>query len=774
MPELAVTDAYRAAVYLHKLGIMKQKDRKWRIDSIGVYLRAEQTEAELSGSWGPNPTISVKPWTTEFLATWALASAYKTDATYDLIIDGLQVMALFRLCGGLYECGGGAVLEAVGIIEDTIRTYGVENHGKVAFENLAKLCMWGKGGCLDGKDLSLPINRDSPVAESRGRMVHPVFEDLSFSKATVIANSAFYRLSEEDLQSLETSLPTYLQDRGGQVVYDISPATNEPRSVKIRAAKEIKGNQTIFSLPAHSLHVTNSDIAEARQYQSSSGRKFYFCDTCGVACSISQAFDTTWDTNRVPEESITSTDIIEASSSDSVPIAAGDGPLAGANILDQDSGGSGVETETRGSSSDPNLARHKSGQAVSEVEATRDKEHTRLPSPNLDISPDLDTVSAVKGQMPKKLKLTEVDPNVSTVLHGQVEREELLPSISTNDPFQRTIIPGDQLAFMPPKRSAGFQFCMSSHRAPFCSDICKNASVMCAKASMCDSGLESLIMEQSLTPRFDHALPPLEETLPMNGFHPCTKRSLFSHPIAQCIWSRLFTRLVTEACQTGVKPRVLMAGLANARSPQAEKANLTQDDPLIWSFTANVISPIQQIGMICWAYGANQFDHLNALDGADINMLLYRIRNATRFTRGPRSVKLFDDDGGLVKHYTRSEWIVEHGSLDELDYDTWVGSLDPALWLVQEADEAKGQSPNVEIVERDGQTEVVSLKGGVREGELLLREKQAGYGHRSVFVEGIDEGREKEKPVKKAQSVIPDNQSDKMDVDQGETAAHAA
>ena len=175
---------------------------------------------------------------------------------------------------------------------------------------------------------------------------------------------------------------------------------------------------------------------------------------------------------------------------------------------------------------------------------------------------------------------------------------------------------------------------------------------------------------------------PLEDTLPIHGVHLCAKRSLFNHSTVQCIWSRLFARILTEACESDLSARefitIALAGLANTRSPESKGALLSINARQAWSFTANVVKPIQQIDKSYSAYGFSQFDHLSEMDGETINLVLQRIKTATRFTRGPRVIKVYDSEGGSPREITHDEWIEKRGDWID-DNDVWVGSLDPVF-----------------------------------------------------------------------------------------------
>ena len=312
---------------------------------------------------------------------------------------------------------------------------------------------------------------------------------------------------------------------------------------------------------------------------------------------------------------------------------------------------------------------------------------------------------------------------------------------TTTEQSRKTLMPKDQAANVGKRRQIRkfsksripwpheFRLCENGHRVPFCSEECRQDSIMCSDSRLCATGVENLIVKQSQGWRAGVVYQSPGETRPIHSIHPCAKSSLFNHSAAQCAWSRLFARIVAEACESDLSPRehiiIALAGIANTESPESKAALLSVEGKQVWSFTTNVVHPIQQIGKIYGAYGLNQFDHLSEIDGDTINLVLQRIKTATRFTCGPRLVKEYGSNLAA-----RGDWMGD----DRTGNDIWVRSLDPVFWLIREANGNLGETANVMIVECDGCIKVVACPPNeIRQGDVLLREKDDNHVGKGPF-----------------------------------------
>ena len=132
-PELAATDAYRAAIIAHQMSEVNTISDA-RYTSAGRYLRSENIHMEERSAWtAPHRRfISDEGWLFSPLASILINDVPRCDRPGDkqkyfsptnrkTIYLALEIRALYRLCGALYECGGGARSDALGMIDDIER-----------------------------------------------------------------------------------------------------------------------------------------------------------------------------------------------------------------------------------------------------------------------------------------------------------------------------------------------------------------------------------------------------------------------------------------------------------------------------------------------------------------------------------------------------------------------------------------------------------------------------------------------------------------------------
>ncbi|KAL9610945.1 MAG: hypothetical protein Q9167_004387 [Letrouitia subvulpina] len=280
-------------------------------------------------------------------------------------------------------------------------------------------------------------------------------------------------------------------------------------------------------------------------------------------------------------------------------------------------------------------------------------------------------------------------------------------------------------------------FCACDHHTIYCSNTCRRLR------RPFDEGLHNTMTEQELRlPVSGPSLPPFEDVAPD---HP---RSLFNHPKAQILYDLLFLRVYASAMYSRQHPLELLqhvnGGLYTYSTTHVADRKgrpiLTEDNKhkaLPWSFTNNIIKPINSIHSYHKAKGEDYWRYLKYADGWMINTMLAKIQHATRVSRGPVYSKVFDDRGKLRQR------LYHGGSKGErdgrafkgprTDDDVWVGRLDPLLNMIKVADPAKGEVPNVAVTIREG-VEVYALKGDgvakdkpcIAAGEVLLRPGLAG------------------------------------------------
>ncbi|KAL9046200.1 MAG: hypothetical protein Q9214_000905 [Letrouitia sp. 1 TL-2023] len=277
-------------------------------------------------------------------------------------------------------------------------------------------------------------------------------------------------------------------------------------------------------------------------------------------------------------------------------------------------------------------------------------------------------------------------------------------------------------------------FCACDHHTIYCSNTCRRLH------RPFDEGLHNTMTEQELRlPVSGSTLCPLEHVAPD---HP---RSLFNHPKAQILYDLLFLRVYASAMSSRQHPLELLqhvnGGLYTCstthvadRKGRPIPTHNNKRKALPWSFTNNVIKPINSIHSYHRAKGEDYWRFLKYADGWMINTMLAKIQHGTKVSRDSVYSKAFDNKGKRLYH---------GGSQDERDHsvfkgkstvdDVWVGRLDPLLNMIKVADPAKEEAPNVAIVVREG-VEVYALSGDgvakdkpcIRAGEALLRPARSG------------------------------------------------
>ncbi|KAL8708921.1 MAG: hypothetical protein Q9220_006253 [cf. Caloplaca sp. 1 TL-2023] len=137
LPQLAVADAYRAAISIHEMRNQKRRRARVRLYETQAYLKREKDCFDDGEKW-------TQPWRRhihcppEHWPKFGLASLLMDETSCPLkdervpialqggpldICDRLEVRAIFRLCGALYECSNGALQDAQSLLSDALMYY---------------------------------------------------------------------------------------------------------------------------------------------------------------------------------------------------------------------------------------------------------------------------------------------------------------------------------------------------------------------------------------------------------------------------------------------------------------------------------------------------------------------------------------------------------------------------------------------------------------------------------------------------------------------------
>ena len=305
-----------------------------------------------------------------------------------------------------------------------------------------------------------------------------------------------------------------------------------------------------------------------------------------------------------------------------------------------------------------------------------------------------------------------------------------------------------------------FVICTTCNEVPYCSAKCQEES-QAYHNHVCAANIES----------------PLHDAIPREGrtswltLPPSASRSIYTHPKAQYLYDIIFLRLFAQALQVGTHPldnpavRFLPSGSHarhppfNANHPLARISKGSDiidtsahcEDPwqtLPWSFMTHVARPIRYLQDYYEGQAIDPLTRMKECDGWMINELMWKVKRATRITKGPRWIKVYDEDGKIVREVRGVEItkVLEEMKEDVGGEEVWVGTMHPVFSLLKVADEEKGEKANVMVEEGDvlrcvvvGSEQVgnedVTMEGGdqkrepcIKAGEALRRAADAGTG----------------------------------------------
>lgn len=219
---------------------------------------------------------------------------------------------------------------------------------------------------------------------------------------------------------------------------------------------------------------------------------------------------------------------------------------------------------------------------------------------------------------------------------------------------------------------------------------------------------------------------------PIAGVHICSPRSLYNHPIAQALLSRILCGFLESAVNRNLHPleNEVIRSLNGAAQdyPSNDHRSIGQQQRFQpWSYLNNVVCPISGVIACLESRGLNQSQRLEHFDGWVINTLLAKILNNTRIRTGYRHG---NPAAGKPSSVLNAEMTMDRPpSLSSVvgdgSHHTWVASISPIFNMIGLADEAKGEIPNVRVSEEN--LIVCDIVPGdldppiVRRGELLLR-----------------------------------------------------
>ncbi|CAD6572761.1 MAG: hypothetical protein ASARMPREDX12_005434 [Alectoria sarmentosa] len=260
----------------------------------------------------------------------------------------------------------------------------------------------------------------------------------------------------------------------------------------------------------------------------------------------------------------------------------------------------------------------------------------------------------------------------------------------------------------PSSPSQDFMFCRPDHIVPTCSATCRQ-----------------------LSKDFDNGIcrTKIEQTLRQSQLNDINPRSI-SDCKTQCLRDLIFLRHIAIAIERGHSPLRINDLMFATSGPNMQDI----EDDEMWSFTSHVVRPLHYLDHLFEKTPTDQFFKLRQLDGWIINTLLVKINRVMRISQSPRYVKSFRADGKLDCAFGPNDerWnSLTKLPKDQEDKAIWIASIDSAFNLIRIADPAKGEVPNVAVVQREGMN-VYAINSNsnpaIKAGEPLLRAADGGEG----------------------------------------------
>lgn len=310
-------------------------------------------------------------------------------------------------------------------------------------------------------------------------------------------------------------------------------------------------------------------------------------------------------------------------------------------------------------------------------------------------------------QTPHKPAEPEVPPAIPTLppitLSPQDQTKTTQVEASTGD-AGATI----QTHLPPSSPSQDFMFCRPDHIVPTCSATCRE-----------------------LSKDFDNGIcrTKIEQTLRQSQLNDIKPRSI-SDCKTQCLRDLMFLRYIAIAIDRGNSPLRINDLMFATSGPNMQDIEYEEVEP--WSFTSHVVRPLGYLDHLFEKTPTDQFFKLRQLDGWIINTLLVKINRVMRISQGPRYVKSFRADGMLDSAFgpgdERWDGLTKLPKEQE-DKAIWIASIDSAFNLIRIADPAKGEYPNVVVVQRE-RLNVYAINTNsnpaIKAGEPLLRAAEGG------------------------------------------------
>lgn len=272
-PELAVMDAYRAALVCNKTrySVSPPPQTVGLCAAVARYLRAEKLHLASGEPWTSRSESQIGPgWLSEDFARIVLSPVVypKQKPHKEIPWDQLEIRAVYRMCGALWQCGLGARADALGLVEDMAlassnRIYQLEAPELKSFLNLGDEIL---------EDCVADISRDNELTQGLMKSKFTWAHRVVYPWNTHARDTA---TSFTDAQDLEI----YADCAAPACTVRSKVATSESgAALTLIAARDIYCDEAVLSEEGL-LQVSTADSVETESF---------FCDACAAIMITSE------------------------------------------------------------------------------------------------------------------------------------------------------------------------------------------------------------------------------------------------------------------------------------------------------------------------------------------------------------------------------------------------------------------------------------------------------------------------------------------------------
>ena len=709
LPELAVTDAYRAGIAIEDMRTNTLGGYR-RNQATSSYLRIESLEIASAASWCSEERRFISgEWLCSPLASIVINDIPDTQgqridpSKREELCDSLEIRAVYRLCGFLGMCGQGARYEVLGLIDDAMRSCRkLEGWEKADFNDLGNDVMHDLVNESQGKE-SMP----SPESSTNTRLQDGqcIGHDYKGSR-TAYGKLEGYQwdvfASNFTMQEWQESLKDWVGDQQNCTTRVVDYLDNDEKlpklSIEFVAVRDIAAGELVLS-EEYATSVTTSipeEVVDKRVLQSKDTR--LYCDTCASLLIVP---------GTVPVR-------FEGSIS----------PIVFSDIDSQNPSVSPVTADTQLSSDSGKVSSGTNGRSTPEVSRDNSKFYPNTTNPQTS-GPSLST-SLPDGDKPR----IDNDPKLTSCSNSPRKSGSDQSSSSKSPAISKSQSPQSSSPSIPERSGAeslpDITYCCMFQKVPTC----------CSACAIVRSDLEHILCLTRI--EYDLRISYLRDY----SLKPMPQRKIY------CLRDLLFVRTFITAFKDE-EPVLQQPSIAFATCGPVHR----QEQPKqAWSFTDNVIRPIHYLNSYFKSKTIDPFGQLDETDGWIINTLLSKITTAMHVTKEPRYCKLFDENGMLEQSFSPNDtyWsnLMRGSELGDSDSDSlfsrgrdskspkddlssdkgeeevWIATLNPIFDMLRVADPMLGEIPNVRVVQTEG-ISVYALKGGIRKGQALLRQRGA-------------------------------------------------